>query len=85
MSGPVLGNQIWRLVNRRHLASMEVRDRGRSLHLFSAGNSVLTIAGTEFYDHIVKNRVDPSRQSVSNPVPDYYCEKVGTLKQYRQW
>ena len=33
----------------------------------------------------MKNRVDPSRQSVSNPVPDYYCEKVGNLKQYRQW
>ncbi|KAM0752887.1 Presequence translocated-associated motor subunit PAM17 [Meredithblackwellia eburnea MCA 4105] len=39
----------------------------------------------DFYAHIVRNRVDPSRQSVSNPVPDYYCEKVGTLKQYRQW
>lgn len=39
----------------------------------------------EFYRHIVKNRVNPSRQSVSNPVPDYYCEKVGSLKQYRQW
>jgi import inner membrane translocase subunit TIM23 len=25
-----------------------------------------------FHDHIVRNRVDPSRQSVSNPVPDYY-------------
>ncbi|KIO28365.1 hypothetical protein M407DRAFT_71847 [Tulasnella calospora MUT 4182] len=40
----------------------------------------------EFYRHIVKNRVDPSRQSPVNPVPDYYAgEKVGSLKQYRQW
>jgi len=39
----------------------------------------------EFHRHIVKNRVDPSRQSVANPVPDYYGEKIGSLKQYRQW
>lgn len=39
----------------------------------------------EFYNHIVKNRVDPSRQSPVNPVPDYYGEKVNSLKQYRQW
>ncbi|KAG8944403.1 TIM23 complex component [Tulasnella sp. 424] len=39
----------------------------------------------EFYNHIVKNRVDPSRQSPVNPVPDYYGEKIGSLKQYRQW
>ena len=30
----------------------------------------------EFHQHIVKNRVDPTRQSATNPVPDYYgaCE-----------
>ncbi|KAG8901698.1 TIM23 complex component, partial [Tulasnella sp. 403] len=39
----------------------------------------------EFYHRIVKNRVDPSRQSPMNPVPDYYGEKVGSLRQYRQW
>ncbi|KAH0611462.1 uncharacterized protein H6S33_010727 [Morchella sextelata] len=39
----------------------------------------------EFLQHIKKNRVDPSFQSFSNPVPDYYGEKIGSLKQYRQW
>ncbi|KDN49896.1 mitochondrial import protein Pam17 [Tilletiaria anomala UBC 951] len=39
----------------------------------------------EFYEHIKRNRVDPSRQSVQNPVPDFYGEKVGSIKQYRQW
>ncbi|KDQ14553.1 hypothetical protein BOTBODRAFT_55402 [Botryobasidium botryosum FD-172 SS1] len=39
----------------------------------------------EFHQHIVKNRVDPSRQSATNPVPDYYGEKIGSLHQYRQW
>ncbi|KAK4696582.1 hypothetical protein P7C70_g8355, partial [Phenoliferia sp. Uapishka_3] len=39
----------------------------------------------DFFQHIVRNRADPSRNSASNPAPDYYCEKVGSLKQYRQW
>ncbi|KAF8315203.1 mitochondrial import protein Pam17 [Clavulina sp. PMI_390] len=39
----------------------------------------------EFHEHIVKNRVDPSRQSATNPVPDYYGENIGSLKDYRQW
>ncbi|AOA62854.1 TIM23 complex component [Komagataella phaffii CBS 7435] len=38
-----------------------------------------------FLDRIKKNRVDATRQSVANPVPDYYGEKIGSLKEYRQW
>ncbi|CEL59517.1 Presequence translocated-associated motor subunit PAM17, mitochondrial OS=Cryptococcus neoformans var, neoformans serotype D (strain JEC21 / ATCC MYA-565) GN=PAM17 PE=3 SV=1 [Rhizoctonia solani AG-1 IB] len=39
----------------------------------------------QFYQHIVKNRVDPSRQTATNPVPDFYGEKIGSLRAYRQW
>ncbi|OJT10939.1 Presequence translocated-associated motor subunit PAM17, mitochondrial [Trametes pubescens] len=39
----------------------------------------------EFHQHIVKNRVDPTAQSATNPVPDYYGEKIGSLHAYRQW
>ncbi|KAI0784415.1 mitochondrial import protein Pam17-domain-containing protein [Abortiporus biennis] len=39
----------------------------------------------QFHDHLVKNRVDPSAQSATNPVPDYYGEKIGSLHDYRQW
>ncbi|KAJ1308614.1 hypothetical protein OPQ81_004312 [Rhizoctonia solani] len=39
----------------------------------------------QFYQHIVKNRVDPSRQTATNPVPDFYGEKIGSLRDYRQW
>lgn len=39
----------------------------------------------DFYEHIKRMRVDPTRQSVQNPVPDYYGEKIGSIKQYRQW
>lgn len=39
----------------------------------------------EFLQHIIQNRVDASSQSFSNPVPDYYGEKIGSMKEYRQW
>ncbi|TFY64969.1 hypothetical protein EVJ58_g2277 [Rhodofomes roseus] len=39
----------------------------------------------EFHQHIVKNRVDPTAQSATNPVPDFYGEKIGSLHEYRQW
>ncbi|EDO19010.1 hypothetical protein Kpol_2002p81 [Vanderwaltozyma polyspora DSM 70294] len=39
----------------------------------------------EFLKKIIHNRVDASSQSFSNPVPDYYGEKIGSLKEYRQW
>ncbi|KAI0273499.1 Pam17-domain-containing protein [Gloeopeniophorella convolvens] len=39
----------------------------------------------EFHQHIVRNRVDPRSQSATNPVPDFYGEKIGSLHQYRQW
>ncbi|KAI0690598.1 mitochondrial import protein Pam17-domain-containing protein [Cytidiella melzeri] len=39
----------------------------------------------QFHEHIVKNRVDPRSQSATNPVPDFYGEKIGSLHDYRQW
>lgn len=39
----------------------------------------------DFLLKIKNNRVDPSSQSFSNPVPDYYGEKIFTLKDYKQW
>ncbi|PVF92785.1 mitochondrial import protein Pam17 [Serendipita vermifera] len=39
----------------------------------------------EFHQHIRRNRVDPSTQSTTNPVPDFYGEKIGSMKEYRQW
>ncbi|KAF8163634.1 mitochondrial import protein Pam17 [Crassisporium funariophilum] len=39
----------------------------------------------EFFHRIAKNRVDANLQSPTNPVPDYYGERIGSLHQYRQW
>lgn len=39
----------------------------------------------EFFDRIRRFRVDPSANSIANPVPDYYGEKIGSVQGYRQW
>ncbi|OJJ45874.1 hypothetical protein ASPZODRAFT_69013 [Penicilliopsis zonata CBS 506.65] len=39
----------------------------------------------EFYNRIKRFRVDPSSNSIANPVPDYYGEKIGSVQGYRQW
>ncbi|CAA7270928.1 unnamed protein product [Cyclocybe aegerita] len=39
----------------------------------------------EFFQRIAKNRVDASLQSPTNPVPDYYGERIGSLHEYRNW
>lgn len=45
----------------------------------------VAIKEKEFFDRIRQYRVDPSTNSISNPVPDYYGEKIGSVKGYRQW
>jgi len=47
--------------------------------------SVIDEMDREFFKRIAKNRVDASLQSPTNPVPDYYGEKIGSLHQYRHW
>lgn len=47
--------------------------------------SLIEARDREFHQHIVKNRVDPTAQSATNPVPDFYGEKIGSLHDYRQW
>ena len=36
----------------------------------------LEVMDREFYHRIKSKRADPSRQSVTNPAPDFYGEKV---------
>lgn len=43
------------------------------------------IKNKDFLRHIIANRVNPSSQSFSNPVPDYYGEKIDSLRKYKQW
>lgn len=38
-----------------------------------------------FLKRIIKNRADPAKQSFANPVPDFYGEKITSLKEYKQW
>ncbi|KAF9912750.1 TIM23 complex component [Lobosporangium transversale] len=39
----------------------------------------------EFRKHIVKNRADPSTNSVTSPLPDYEGEKIKSVSDYRKW
>lgn len=39
----------------------------------------------DFYARIRKYRVDPSLASYSNPLPDYYGEKIGSVTDFRTW
>lgn len=39
----------------------------------------------QFYQRIKRYRADPASQSMANPVPDYYGEKVDSVAAYRQW
>ncbi|OKL61719.1 hypothetical protein UA08_02441 [Talaromyces atroroseus] len=47
--------------------------------------SGIAIKEKEFFDRIKRFRVDPSANSIANPVPDYYGEKIGSVQGYRQW
>lgn len=38
-----------------------------------------------FYDRIRQKRADPSSSSPQNPIPDYYGEKIASVKDYRRW
>ena len=46
--------------------------------------SPLEVMDKAFYDHIKANRASPAFQSVNNPAPDFYGEKVcPSSNQYR--
>ncbi|KAL5336294.1 Presequence translocated-associated motor subunit pam17, mitochondrial [Aspergillus crustosus] len=47
--------------------------------------SAVAVKEKEFFDRIKRYRVDPSSNSIANPVPDYYGEKIGSVQGYRQW
>ncbi|KAG5520079.1 hypothetical protein PMAC_001155 [Pneumocystis sp. 'macacae'] len=55
----------------------------KSFH--SKRNKLIQEKERDFFLHIQKNRVDPRYQSINNPVPDYYGEKIGSLSDYRRW
>ncbi|KAI8063757.1 mitochondrial import protein Pam17 [Gongronella butleri] len=38
-----------------------------------------------FYERIKKNRADARLNSIRNPVPDYYGEKIQSVSDYRSW
>lgn len=39
----------------------------------------------KFLTRVKQHRVDPTSLSLSNPIPDYYGEKIYDIKGYKQW
>jgi hypothetical protein len=47
--------------------------------------SPLEVMDKAFYDHIKANRASPAFQSVNNPAPDFYGEKVCPSSSHYTW
>ena len=84
LMGPVVGTAIFNTLNRKHIPEMVIVSCLESFNIV-----ILWLTHVqkekEFYSRIKKFRVDPSASSMSNPVPDYYGEKISSVKDYRQW
>ncbi|KAG0173490.1 TIM23 complex component [Apophysomyces sp. BC1034] len=47
--------------------------------------SAMDVRDRDFYDHIKRNRADARLNSIRNPIPDYYGEKIQSVTDYRSW
>lgn len=45
----------------------------------------MQLKDADFYEHIQRRQVDPTRANMQNPIPDFYGEKIGSLHEYRKW
>ncbi|KAG0250275.1 TIM23 complex component [Mortierella polycephala] len=86
-TGPVVGNMIFRTVNSK---AKPLVDRDSLVQGFNSKNILAIFClfaqmDKEFFKHIVKNRADPTANSVRNPIPDYYGEKIKSVSEYRAW
>ncbi|KAK6461695.1 mitochondrial import protein Pam17 [Scheffersomyces coipomensis] len=74
----ILGGGIGYLFGPTFGSSLFKLSNRRILHQFNKRDQ-------QFLARIKDKRVDPSSQSFSNPVPDYYGEKIYSLNDYKQW
>jgi hypothetical protein len=66
--GPTLGASLFSLTHRS---------------IFRGNPAPFEVMDRAFFEHIKRNRVSPVFQSVNNPSPDYYGEKVSAGR--RPW
>ncbi|GAB7359352.1 hypothetical protein MBLNU230_g6003t1 [Neophaeotheca triangularis] len=48
-------------------------------------NKLIAEKEKSFYARIKRYRADPASSSPQNPIPDYYGEKIASVKDYRRW
>ncbi|KAJ1680199.1 TIM23 complex component [Spiromyces aspiralis] len=46
---------------------------------------IMAAKEADFFEHIRLNRSNPAYNSMRNPLPDYYGEKVQSISDYRKW
>ncbi|TNY21760.1 Presequence translocated-associated motor subunit PAM17 [Rhodotorula diobovata] len=84
LAGPTVGGALWRLTHRRVAGAIEAKDKDFFRHISRWRADPSRQSGTS-----PPPLVSPGRSSrpllAANPSPDYYAEKVGSLRQYRTW
>ncbi|MCJ1393726.1 TIM23 complex component [Xylographa bjoerkii] len=80
--GPFAGNAAFGIWYRR--LGPQIAVVSASSHL-SKHEWESSLKEREFYQRIKRYRADPSSQSMANPMPDYYGEKISSVQGYRQW
>jgi import inner membrane translocase subunit TIM23 len=77
------------------LGAMGVGIAGIAVGIFAGGGLWSVVRGSaqtamkqrerDFFSRIKANRAVPSSQAVSNAAPDFYGEKIKSVKDYRKW
>ncbi|MDI1493284.1 MAG: TIM23 complex component [Ramalina farinacea] len=71
LAGPSVGGWVFGRVG--------MRGRGRE------GRGEFRAKEREFFKHVQKYRPNAGYSSTTNPLPDWYGEKIGSLREYRTW
>lgn len=85
LMGPTVGSSIFNMSHAKYKSQIALVRSPTRLLLCAGKITDCLQKEKEFYERVRKYRVNPARQSFSNPVPDYYGEKIGSVKDYRQW
>ena len=94
--GPIFGNSIFGFFYRRYTPSIAAvcffHFLGFSSRFLLKSNDFTNYSPIyyiqkekDLYGRIKRFRGDPSSNTVSNPVPDYYGEKINSIHGYRTW
>ena len=89
LCGPTFGNTVFKVWAGRRGWNGPIAEVSLSPHcsLLGGGANGSGVGQKEksFFARIRRYRADPSSSSPQNPIPDYYGEKIASVKDYRRW